>query len=327
MQPTISIIVPVYKAEKYLHRCIDSILSQTFTNFELILVNDGSPDNCGTICDEYAARDGRIKVVHKKNCGVTAARRDGVNQATGEWVMFVDADDTIPYDSIEKLYNNVTSSMIDIVMGSWRKCAHNGSRIIPLPIIGELGSKEYTIALLEEKAFLGPVGKIYRKTLFCDSIFDINKEIKTNEDLIMNLKLAKNINRIKACPQLIVYNYFQNPGSASRLVYPITTYDLIFETLINLMGEKYKKYVWKYISETFLRYEKDDRFLSSTYYSSLILSQKEFSCFSVIWHNINIIKSNDLYSRLFVYFVRIYLKIRKITLFLIASLKEKFLVV
>ena len=69
MQPKTSVIVPVYKAEKYLHRCVDSILSQTFTNFELILVNDGSPDNCGAICDEYAAKDNRIKVIHKKNGG------------------------------------------------------------------------------------------------------------------------------------------------------------------------------------------------------------------------------------------------------------------
>ena len=90
MYPQISVIVPVYKAEKYLPSCIDSILAQTFTDFELILVDDGSPDNCGAICDEYAQKDKRVKVIHKENGGVTAARADGVKISTGEFITFVD---------------------------------------------------------------------------------------------------------------------------------------------------------------------------------------------------------------------------------------------
>lgn len=93
--PKVSIIVPVYKAEKYLHRCVDSILSQSFTDWECILVDDGSPDRSGAICDEYAQKDARIRVIHKENGGVSSARNLGLEQAVGEWITFIDADDFI----------------------------------------------------------------------------------------------------------------------------------------------------------------------------------------------------------------------------------------
>lgn len=95
MRPKISVIVPVYKAEKYLHRCVDSILSQTFTDFELLLINDGSPDNSGAICDEYAQKDSRVRVFHKENGGVSSARNLGLRKANGEYITFVDSDDHI----------------------------------------------------------------------------------------------------------------------------------------------------------------------------------------------------------------------------------------
>ena len=93
--PGISVIVPVYKVEKYLHECVDSILAQTFRDFELILVDDGSPDNCGAICDEYAAKDSRIRVIHQENQGLSGARNSGIDVARGEYITFVDADDSI----------------------------------------------------------------------------------------------------------------------------------------------------------------------------------------------------------------------------------------
>lgn len=93
IMPKISVIVPVYKAEQYICRCVDSILAQTFTDFELLLIDDGSPDNSGAICDEYAAKDSRIKVFHKENGGVSSARNLGLDNATGEWVYLADADD------------------------------------------------------------------------------------------------------------------------------------------------------------------------------------------------------------------------------------------
>lgn len=102
--PGISIIVPVYKVEPYLNKCVDSILSQTFTDFELILVDDGSPDNCGAICDAYAAKDDRVRVIHKENGGLSDARNAGIDAARGEFLGFVDSDDYILPEMYEQLY-------------------------------------------------------------------------------------------------------------------------------------------------------------------------------------------------------------------------------
>ena len=111
----VSIIVPIYKVEKYLDRCVQSILGQTFTDFELILVDDGSPDRCGEICDEYAARDSRIRVIHQENAKVSAARNAGINVAKGKWLAFIDPDDWIHKDYLKILMNGVLDDT-DIVL-------------------------------------------------------------------------------------------------------------------------------------------------------------------------------------------------------------------
>lgn len=115
--PMISVIVPVYKVEKYIHRCVDSILAQTYTNFELILVDDGSPDNCGIICDEYAKKDKRIVVIHQENGGLSAARNAGVLKALGDYFLFVDSDDVIHPECLKILVNCVHDTNADIVQG------------------------------------------------------------------------------------------------------------------------------------------------------------------------------------------------------------------
>jgi glycosyltransferase involved in cell wall biosynthesis len=112
--PLISIIVPAYKVEKYLRRCINSIINQTYTNLEIILVDDGSPDNCGKICDEYAGKDQRIKVIHKENGGLSDARNRGLDIAKGEYIGFIDSDDWIKEDYIEKLLNLINDYNADI---------------------------------------------------------------------------------------------------------------------------------------------------------------------------------------------------------------------
>ncbi len=112
--PMISVIVPVYKVEPYLHRCIDSILAQTYTDFELILIDDGSPDNCGAICDEYAQRDKRIRVIHQENGGLSAARNAGIDIARGEYLSFVDSDDMIAETYLERLFEVLTEEHADI---------------------------------------------------------------------------------------------------------------------------------------------------------------------------------------------------------------------
>lgn len=123
--PKISFIVPVYNVEKYIHQCIDSILNQTLRDFELILVDDGSPDNCPQICDEYAVIDSRVKVIHTENAGVSEARNTGIEYASGDWVYFVDSDDWIELNAAEVLYNDAIKMDVDCVMSDCKKCYDN----------------------------------------------------------------------------------------------------------------------------------------------------------------------------------------------------------
>ena len=112
----VSIIVPVYKAEKYIHQCIDSLLAQTYRNIEVILVDDGSPDHCGKICDEYAAKDSRVKVIHQQNGGVSVARQTGIDHATGEYSIHADPDDWVELNMIEELVAKAVADNADMVI-------------------------------------------------------------------------------------------------------------------------------------------------------------------------------------------------------------------
>ncbi len=116
--PEISVIVPVYKCEQYLEACVDSILNQTFTDFEIVLVNDGSPDNSGNLCDELAEKYSKIVVLHQENQGQAAARNNGVKIANGEWLHFVDSDDSLHPQMLESLYNAVSKSNVKLAMCS-----------------------------------------------------------------------------------------------------------------------------------------------------------------------------------------------------------------
>lgn len=114
--PAISVIVPVYKAENYLHRCVDSLLAQTFTDFEVLLVDDGSPDRSGEICDEYAQKDDRVRVFHKENGGVSSARNVGIDNALGEYTIHADPDDWVEPNMLEELYKKAQEEDADMVI-------------------------------------------------------------------------------------------------------------------------------------------------------------------------------------------------------------------
>ncbi len=157
--PEISIIVPVYKVEQYLPRCIDSILAQTFTDFELILVDDGSPDNCGKICDEYAEKDARIRVIHQANAGVSAARNAGLNIAIGTYIMFCDSDDYVATEWCASLYEAISQN--DVAMAV---CGYH--TVVNEKILNNLksycGKEKIQLRDLFEISFNGaPWNKIY----------------------------------------------------------------------------------------------------------------------------------------------------------------------
>ena len=117
----ISIIVPVYKVEKYLDKCVQSIVDQTYQNLEIILVDDGSPDNCGAMCDVWAKKDSRIKVIHKENGGLSDARNAGIKAASGEYIFLLDGDDYILKNAIELMYKGVTENNADIAICNYKK--------------------------------------------------------------------------------------------------------------------------------------------------------------------------------------------------------------
>ena len=177
----ISIIVPVYNVEKYLSRCIDSILNQTFDDFELILIDDGSPDHSGAICDDYAKKDNRILVIHKENGGLSDARNAGINIASGEYIMFVDSDDYISKDMCEILYQRIIKDKSDMALCSVRGVNEEGEEI-------EKGTFIVDDRLLEEKdkflglgeanacAYIVAWNKLFKKFLW--------KELTDDEDVL-----------------------------------------------------------------------------------------------------------------------------------------------
>lgn len=129
MDKLISVIVPIYNVEKYLTKCIESIINQTYENLEIILVDDGSPDNCPIICDEYAKRDSRVKVIHKKNGGLSDARNAGLDIATGEYIMFIDSDDFVEIDMMESMMNNMIDNNVDLVVCNIKYIYDNSEKV------------------------------------------------------------------------------------------------------------------------------------------------------------------------------------------------------
>ena len=130
--PKISIVVPVYNAEKYLPSCVNSILAQTLNDIQIILVDDGSKDNSGKICDDYQKQDKRINVIHQKNSGVMKARAEGVRVANGEWVCFIDADDMVAPDALECMYSYIANDIDIVVFESPINASYNAQEYIQL---------------------------------------------------------------------------------------------------------------------------------------------------------------------------------------------------
>ncbi|MBQ3325773.1 glycosyltransferase [Candidatus Saccharibacteria bacterium] len=178
----VSVIVPVYNVEKYIHRCLDSILSQTYKNLEILLIDDGSTDKSGKICDEYAKKDKRIKVIHQKNQGVSVARNNGLKKTNGGWIAFVDSDDYIESEYVEILLNNAEEKNADVVQCEQKifnersEVALCGNRLS----IAMDGLKACEKMLYQDTITSALWGKLIRKSLFSGVSF--KKDI-IHEDL------------------------------------------------------------------------------------------------------------------------------------------------
>ena len=190
---TVSIIVPVYKVEDYIRECLDSILAQTYPYFELILVDDGSPDNGGRICDDYAKGDNRIKVVHKVNGGISSARNAGLEVAKGEWIMHVDGDDWIEPDMIESLIEAAQITGADMVIGDFVKYGPSAG-YNKLPTWGSDKKKSMSNYLAYTMTTIW--GSIARRSLYADHSLKSPEGISYCEDFHLIVRLCHFANKI-----------------------------------------------------------------------------------------------------------------------------------
>lgn len=227
--PEISVIVPVYKAEAYLHACIDSILSQTFSGFELILVDDGSPDGCGAICDDYAARDSRVRVIHQENQGQAAARNRALAAAKGEWVCFVDSDDAVHPQMLERLRQAADESGAAMSMCRMLEAPEiPGDFSAPVEVSWERLSmeEEPLTALFDAGKYPGWVAcaKLVRRELVQSYLFCPGRVYEDNEAVCHWIYGAKTIASIPHS----LYFYRTNPGSTTQSRFSMKKLDYLW---------------------------------------------------------------------------------------------------
>lgn len=246
----VSVIVPIYNAEKFLCRCIESIISQTYNNLEIILIDDGSTDSSGIICDDYKKRDSRIKVVHQENHGLVYSRFIGVQESNGNWGFFVDADDYIPNEAIHALIYD--SEGYDLVSGFSKIILpeHNLTTVFPKHIKeeGVFSKDEFIKALLLGTRLASIWRQLISMKVLKKAIYGIPQNITISEDLILNLKIGIEINKVKGISNH-VYNYFYYSTNMTNSIQVTLSYiDLIDTTMESILQNKneYQQYFFYY---------------------------------------------------------------------------------
>lgn len=289
----VSIIVPVYNVKQFLSQCLDSLINQTLKDIQIILVNDGSIDGSDVICDEYKAKDSRIICKHKNNEGVTKARALGVKEAIGEFVMFVDGDDTLPVGALEYLYNKLKVNHCDIIQGCWKNIYPTRERRGYLLRNGKMSGSEYIQQLLGGGAPVGILGKMIRKSLFDDTVMNIPPSIKNNEDLLMNVMLAQKTTNVYFAAKFDVYHYYIRGNSASTRKLDLVSWEQMFEILGDLTFLKYKRLYLEYILYLMVRLKKTDPDIdfSNSYYFKLCKSHLNHRLLNRIKASINYIQT------------------------------------
>lgn len=224
--PKVSIIVPVYKVEEYINRCVDSLIGQTLQDIEIILVDDGSPDRCGEICDGYSELDPRIKVIHQKNKGLPGARNSGIRIATGEYIGFVDSDDFAEPDMFEKLYSCAVTHNTDFVMCDYVRDSGDSKSTYSTDIRSglyhksDLISEIYPILVMTESVDYGPILSVwrclYRRDFIVENGLLFDEEVRLSEDCIFSIYICLKANTFYYLKENYLYHYWYNPNSLSQ---------------------------------------------------------------------------------------------------------------
>lgn len=261
--PIVSVIVPVYKVENVLHYCIDSILNQTYKNFELILVDDGSPDDSGKICDKYAKKDNRIKVIHKENGGVSSARNCGIDAAKGKYICFVDSDDYVNKNYLEILIRTKSEHPeFDNIWCYFQTVTDYDSTVGNLIVDDNknIYSVKDIMTLHEKWLDAGPVCKLYDRKTILENGLTFDSNLSLGEDLIFNFQYLDCTNgKILVIPKKL-YSYVQvSDCSLSQKYYP-NMFE-IYKTINSAMHRFIVKWncseeqVKKYFNACFYKYE------------------------------------------------------------------------
>ena len=216
-QGLVSIIVPVYKAEKYIHQCIDSLLAQTYSNIEVILVDDGSPDHCGKICDEYAAKDCRVKVIHQQNGGVSVARQTGIDHATGEYSIHADPDDWVELNMIEELVAKAVANNADMVICDF----YRESKSDRIHVCQNLGNDLSASAVLRKILSQQLHGSCWNKLVNRSRIEGIGftpEDLCILEDELYNIRILTRSIKVTYLPKALYHYRIDNEDSLCNTI-------------------------------------------------------------------------------------------------------------
>lgn len=212
-RPLVSISVPVYKTERDLRRCVESLLNQTLRDIEIILVDDGSPDNCGIICDEYAAKDARIKVIHKENGGLSSARKEGLKHCTGIYYTVCDSDDWVEPTMYEELYQRAVETNADIVACDYYSEYGNGKQVRSVSYTYTT-QEQYIEDLMLRTTSVNTWSKLFRRDMIRDLGIDYTEGVNLGEDGLFLFKTLLAPQKIATLPRAL-YHYQRDMNSAS----------------------------------------------------------------------------------------------------------------
>lgn len=237
--PKISVIVPVYKAENYLHKCVDSLLSQTFTDFEIILVDDGSPDRSGELCDSYAKKDSRIRVIHKENGGVSSARQCGMDNARGEYTIHADPDDWVERDMLEELYRKAKEDNADMVICDFYQMFPY-KQVCTCQCPSSLDARN-VLRDLFQRLHGSCCNKLVRRACYNKYEIKFPKKLNICEDFFVNAALLKHPIKVSYVNKAFYhYDRSVNPNSITRAMLPnhLAQDEKIIETVEALFPKK-----------------------------------------------------------------------------------------
>lgn len=283
--PAISVIVPVYNTEKYLRRCVDSILAQSFGDFELILVDDGSPDNCGGICDEYATKDSRVQVIHKENSGVSASRNVGIERATGDYILFCDSDDYVSPFWAEELFKAIKAFPEAFIACRAKRFIDGDTASLDNKQVPEMLHEVTYFDLFKLGLSAYSCNKIYERDKLLSLNLRFDETVFLSEDVKFNAAFCMACDKVVLIEQELYY-YRQLDSSATGRYHPdwLTLHFLPFQCRLPLIDkESLKEYcsIWFYQFYHMLDNVFDPRntgmgLLEKFRYNQKALSSKEF---------------------------------------------------